>query len=139
MQVSFLTVQQLEAGMTAITILILGTSLVPLILAWQRSPSEHGSVDDADFWTTVAGSLTQLLSFVTIMLPISRYSLWKKWRFAWFVATLGTTSAIAAPILYLFIPLGWSFVVAFLASSAQASLVLQIMLKSDHMDKRKRD
>lgn len=80
--------------------------------------------------------LMQLLSLFTMMFPISRFARAAAWRLAWAFATAAGVCAIAAPILYVTLPVGWSLLVSYMASAFQAGVVLQVMLNSNYFRRR---
>lgn len=80
--------------------------------------------------------LMQLLSLFTMMLPVSRFAPVVAWRLAWAFATVAAVCAVAAPVLFVTLPVGWSLLVSYMASTFQAVVVLQVMLNSNYFRRR---
>lgn len=78
----------------------------------------------------------QILSVFTMMLPLSRFAPLIAWRLGWIFAFVATICAVAAPLLYVLVPVGWSLVTTYCASAAQAAVVLQVMLGSNYVRKK---
>ena len=76
--------------------------------------------------------LMQLLSLFTMMLPVSRFAPAVAWRLAWAFATVAGVCAVAAPVLYVTLPVGWSLLVSYMASAFQAAVLLQVILKTNY-------
>ena len=76
--------------------------------------------------------LMQLLNLFTMMLPVSRFAPLVAWRLAWAFATVAGVCAVAAPVLYVTVPVGWTLLVSYMASVFQAVVVLQVMLNSNY-------
>ena len=74
----------------------------------------------------------QLLNLFTMMFPVSRFAPAAAWRLAWAFTAVSGAGTIAAPFLYITVAVGWSLIVSFMASAAQAAVVLQIVLKSNY-------
>ena len=75
--------------------------------------------------------IMQLLNLFTMMLPVSRFTPAVAWRLAWAFAALAGICAVGTPVLYVMLPVGWSLVISYIASAAQAAVVLQVMLNSN--------
>ena len=120
------------------TTFAIAISVIPLGLAFHNSSSNAlGSTSDSDFWLLIENSLMQILGLITTTLisivPRLRGPhvwVWPK-SLIGCIAVLGLDCALAAPVLYVrFRPI-YSALVSFLASAAQACLVLQMALFVD--------
>lgn len=69
----------------------------------------------------------QLLSLVTIMLPVSRFQPSDAWIWSWVFAASGTLFAIAAPVAFVYLPVAWSGLFGFFSAVSQAAILLQLM------------
>ena len=112
-------------------------SAIPLGLAFHNSVNNTpGLTSDADFWLLVQNSLMQVLSLITTTLislaPKSRQPVlvWPK-LCTWTIAILGLGCALSAPLLYVRVFSIYSALISFLASAAQACMVLQLALFVD--------
>jgi hypothetical protein len=74
----------------------------------------------------------QLLNLFTMMLPVSRFAPAVAWRLAWAFAIVAGLCTIATPVLYVTVPVGWSVLASYMASAAQAAVVLEVMLNSNY-------
>ena len=120
------------------TTFAIAISVIPLGLAFHHSTSNApGSTSDPDFWLLIENSLMQILGLITTtvisIVPRPREPLvwvWPKFLIGC-IAVLGLDCALAAPLLYVrFCPI-YSGLVSFLASAAQACMVLQLALFVD--------
>ena len=123
--------------MNAATLLVIVSCIVPTVFAWQRSPTEIGSIDDPDFWLALQTLLLQtllmqLLGLFTMMLPVSRFAPAVAWQLAWAFAIVAGLCAIDIPVLYVTVPVKWSYLASYMASAAQAAVLLEIMLRSKY-------
>ena len=112
-------------------------SAIPLGLAFHNSINNTpGLTSDADFWLLIQTSLMQVLSLVTTTLislalkPRQHVLMWPK-LCTWTIAILGLGCALSAPLLYVRILPMYSALISFLASAAQACMVLQLALFVD--------
>ena len=76
--------------------------------------------------------LMHLLNLFTMMLPISRFAPVLAWRLAWAFAFIAGVGTIGTPIVYVTVSIGRSLLVSYMASAAQAAVVLQVMLNSNY-------
>ncbi|EPE37130.1 hypothetical protein GLAREA_09293 [Glarea lozoyensis ATCC 20868] len=108
---------------------ILLISCVPIALAWTRSPQEVGASNDANFYQLIAGSLIQLLSLATLLYPTLFHSKFQghSWLWTWILALFSVACTILSVLIYVFLPVAWSMVVAFGGMTAQALITLQIV------------
>ena len=108
---------------------ILLLSCIPIALAWTRSPREVGASDDANFYQLIAGSLIQLLSLATLLYPTLFHFKFQghSWLWTWILAAFSVACTILSVLLYVFLPVAWSMVVAFGGMTAQALITLQIV------------
>lgn len=113
-------------------------SVFPLGLAFHTSTiAAPGSTSDADFWLLIQNSLMQVLGLATTTLislvPRPRKQSILAWPnlLIWTIAILGLGSALSAPLLYVRIRPIYSALISFLASAAQACMVLQLALLVD--------
>ena len=120
------------------TTFAIAISVIPLGLAFHNSTRDApGSTSDSDFWLLIESSLMQILGLVTTtvinIVPRLREPhvwVWPK-VLVGCIAVLGLDCALAAPVLYVrFCPI-YSALVSFLASAAQACMVLQLVLFVD--------
>ena len=120
------------------TTFAIAISAIPLGLAFHKSTNNApGSTSDSGFWLLIENSLMQILGLVTTtvinIVPRLREShvwVWPK-VLVGCIAVLGLDCALAAPVLYVrFCPI-YSALVSFLASAAQACMVLQLALFVD--------
>ena len=120
------------------TVTAIAISAIPLGLALHNSTNNGpGSTSEADFWLLVQTTLMQFLSLVTTILttlapkPREQHILvWPK-ILTWTIAILGLGCALSAPLLYVrFLPM-YSALISFMASAAQACMVLQLALFVD--------
>lgn len=113
-------------------------SVIPLGLAFHNSiRNAPGSTSDSDFWLLIENSLMQILGLVTTTVINIVPRLRERHVWVWpkvligCIAVLGLDCALAAPVLYVrFCPI-YSALVSFLASAAQACMVLQLSLFVD--------
>lgn len=120
------------------TVVVLAVSAIPLGLAFHNSAGNApGSTSDADFWLLIQNSLMQMLGLATTTLislaprPRKQHiTAWPK-MLTWTIAVLGVGCALTAPLIYVRIPPMYSALVSFLASAAQACMVLQLALFVD--------
>ena len=98
-----------------------------MALAWQRNPAELGTVDDANFYQLLAESTMQLLGLATLLWPararLARHS--RTW--IWVLAGAAVVSVVTSILVYLFVSTGWSAVLSFGGTAAQAFILLQVM------------
>ena len=120
------------------TTFVIAISSIPLGLAFHNSTNKTpGSTSDSDFWLLIENSLMQILGLITTasisIVPRLREPhvwVWPKVLIGC-IAVLGLDCALAAPVLYVrFCPI-YSALVSFLASAAQACMVLQLALFVD--------
>jgi hypothetical protein len=104
-------------------------SCIPIALAWTHSPREVGTIADANFYQSIAGSLVQLLSLATLLWPTLFHSTFsgRSWFWTWILAVFSGGFTILSVPLYVFLPTAWSMAVAFGGMIAQALIVLQIV------------
>jgi hypothetical protein len=104
-------------------------SCIPMGLAWTHSPWQVGTVDDANFYQLLAGSLIQLLSLATLLWPTLFHSRFSEhtWLWVWALAVFSGACTIMSIPLFVFLPVAWSMVVAFSGMIAQALIALQIV------------
>ncbi|OCK92090.1 uncharacterized protein K441DRAFT_640740 [Cenococcum geophilum 1.58] len=102
---------------------------IPGYKAWQYSPRKPGTIQDADFWFVVQGSMMQLVGLLTIILPLtlSGRLLIQRWFWTWLLVGVSFSCSVAPIPVYLYFPTEWSATVAFLGSAAQAFVTLQAL------------
>ena len=127
-----------DVSLVTATTFAIAISAIPLGLAFYKSTNTApGSTSDSDFWLLIENSLMQILGLITTTLisivPRLREPhiwVWPKFLIGC-IAVLGIDCALAAPVLYVrFCPI-YSALVSFLASAAQACMVLQLALFVD--------
>ena len=107
---------------------VLLACLYPLYRTLKSSSPTPGSTSEADFWQQMLNSIVQLAGFLTLLLPIYRETAAKEWIGTWILTILGSASAIIAVPIYLCVPVSWSALFSWLASSTQLLVVLQLAL-----------
>jgi len=121
--------------MIAITFLAGVGCIVPLGLAWKHAPAEAGSLQDSDFWLLLQTSCFQVLGLGLAFAPMFRKAsdhalLWSK-VLIYALAALGTSCSIAAPIVYIKVPVIWAFLLSFFSAAFQICLTLELALFAD--------
>jgi hypothetical protein len=104
-------------------------SCIPIAVAWSHSPYEIGNSRDANFYQLISNSIIQLLSLATLLSPTLFYSKFSgyAWYWTWFLAVLSGFCTVLSLVLYCFVPVAWSMLIAFCGTVAQALIVLQIV------------
>ena len=108
--------------------------IYPLYRALRSSSPTPGSPLDADFWQLILNVILQLAGFLTLLLPIYRETIAKKWVGTWILSILGILSALVTVPLYLFAPISWSTFFSWLGASSQLLVVLQVALVATFRD-----
>ena len=96
-----------------------------------------GSTSDADFWLLIQTSLMQVLGLATTILtslvprPKQHRVLGGPKVLIWAIAILGLGFAMGSPLLYIRVRPMYGAALSFLASAAQACMVLQLALVVD--------
>jgi heme A synthase len=109
-------------------------SIIPLVLAWQRSTNNPGTSKDANFYLLVQSSVLQFPGLFTAMFPIYRRSTASAWRWAQSFTALGVLCSFGCIPLYLKAPTMWSALISFYGSAAQAGMTLLIAQMADSDD-----
>jgi hypothetical protein len=105
-------------------------SCIPAYLAWQRSEYKPGSFSDSDFWWLVQSSAMGLLALLTLSVPIWEGSKLpsQNWFWTWTFIIIAAISTVSAVPLYILAPVAYSSSLVFVATVAQAFVVLQLAL-----------
>ncbi|EPE28731.1 hypothetical protein GLAREA_09852 [Glarea lozoyensis ATCC 20868] len=108
---------------------ILLLSCIPISLAWLHTSLDIGSSADANFYQLISNSMIQLLSLATLLSPTLFYSKFSgyAWYWTWFLAVLSFVCTVLSLVLYCFVPVAWSMLIAFCGTVAQALILLQIV------------
>jgi hypothetical protein len=127
--------KQRSSAMIAITFLAGIGCIIPFGLAWKHSPVDAGSLQDSDFWLLLQTSCFQVLGLGLTVAPIYRKAsdhalLWSK-VLIYALVVLGASCSIAAPIVYVKVPIMWAFLLSFFSAAFQICLTLELALFAD--------
>ncbi|KAI2624879.1 hypothetical protein GGR54DRAFT_637779 [Hypoxylon sp. NC1633] len=117
-----------------VTLVYIFASLIPMGIAFSRSPSEAGTTEDADFYLLIQNTMIQVLGLVTAVGTVYRRS--HENAIAWICAlsltAIGIICAVVSVPLYLCKPTFWSAFTSFSASATQAGVTLEIALMTEN-------
>ncbi|KAI9149936.1 Leptomycin B resistance protein pmd1 [Paramyrothecium foliicola] len=102
---------------------------IPAFMAWQRSPTEVGSLVDSDFYELLTSFAMQTLSLGTMLwpgLPGTKLAPLPQ-IYSKVLAVVSIASTAASVPMYLWVSSGWGPVFSFFGSVAQAFILLQVM------------
>jgi flagellar biosynthesis protein FlhB len=103
-------------------------SCIPTALAWTHTTASVGTIDDANFYQLLSNTAMQLLGLLTLIWPTvfdARLAT-MAWFWTWILGGVSVCcTAVAVPV-YLWLPTGWSGILSFSGSVAQALVVLQL-------------
>jgi hypothetical protein len=120
------------SSLVALTGIAVFLSALSIPFGWSRSTYRPGTPSDGDFWWLIQSCIMQLLSIITLEVPISQDSALPFQNWIWtrtFIAIAITATLVAVP-LYVLVPVAYSSIVVFAATIAQAFVLLQVCLAS---------
>ncbi|XXH03739.1 hypothetical protein Hte_010145 [Hypoxylon texense] len=105
-------------------------SLIPISVAWIKSTSDCGSVEDSDFWMLIPNAMCQILSLLTSVYMIGHRTPEDStaWKCALLFTGVGIICSIISIPLYLLVATMWSSTISFCAATAQFGAMLEIAI-----------
>lgn len=104
--------------------------MIFLMLGYNASPEAAGTTADADFWFMLSNSTMSIIGLLVTVLPLW-HTVWlsEAWVLTLCCILVATISVILSIALYLLVPTGtgWSSVMGFIGSAAQALMTLELM------------
>ncbi|KAK1756516.1 hypothetical protein QBC47DRAFT_380094 [Echria macrotheca] len=105
---------------------------VPLYLAWGDLAQTQGSSIDADFYLLILNSIMCVLGISTAVVPLLRRPLSSAYtRWAQVSSVLGVLAVVGSLVMYLYLPMSWSALLAFFAQACQSVVTLQLALGAE--------